>query len=403
MQILTRNMTTGAMTPITDDYVELVITDGSGQGVADTITFTLPDYAEALQTMGDQLVVLQPAVSAIQRVEGFIYHGPYDIQGADITGPEHLVSIKGRKNLHWESLIANQELDAEKSIIARLTAIWLEGSAFTSVEPYRTWLAYVSQNILNDEGDPVSASTYIAGMIYSTLNQTLDFSGIVSVMERWGLTIFSEVDETGEAFIQVESRYPLAEGQFAGRLTLLDDGNYSRINIPQVPGIALEEYTEEPSYNIGQFVNRPGRYRTRRIVGERRLFGAGEDISAFVQGTDLPELPLEEAVEYLAEIFVEMKRWDLQNNSMTAKFEVPIGSDVADLDAYVYPRQIINAPNPAYPDLDEWRVVGVTRKWEQHEEEENEDGDAIVTGHYSESYDLALHQGYFYRVPNESN
>ena len=384
----------GASTEILDGYQTLTITDGSGLGIADTIAFVLPDFAQQADALGDRLYVLQPIAGR----EADIIHGPYDLQDTQITGPEHLTTIRGRKNLHWESQIANQELATEQTIIAALRSLWQEGSPFLSREPYKTWNSYINGRLLDDPANPIpDTGNFVAGLIYANLNNITEFSGIVAEMERWGLTVYSELDIdrngdrlTATPFIQVDSRYPLnpAEGpSSAGTLLGLDRGAGAVLRFPLIqesPTSVLSEHDESSQYVYPSMVNRPARYQSRKITGERRLFGVGEDIEIFSQGVSQPEIYLEESVEYLAQVFVELKRWELQNTSQMAKITVPFDNDERVLADYIYPRMIINHANPTRPASSQWRVVGVTRTWEQ--------------GAYSESYDLALHQGYFYRI-----
>ena len=401
-------LNTGLSREITEPNMSLSITDGSGLGVDDTISLTIPGFIGKVSELADRIYVLQPVAGGQED----IFHGPYDLQDMPVTGPEGMVTLKGRKNLHWEAEIASQETEEEKRLIAEIKSKFLAGADLTTREPYKTWLSYLSEGIQDDPNTPEveSISTFLAETLNADLAKATDFGGIVSTAERWGLTIHSDIDiDTGSIALiftspleVIRTRYPLepkaivVQGrqepadEFAGVVQTLHRTTraITRRQLRQIPGITLDTYDESPSYSFPSVVNRPGRYRTRKIVAGQRTLGVGEDVIVIDEGADAPELFIEDTTQYLTRIFVEMKRWELQNTSMTAKITVPKregeGNDVIDLTQHVIPRMIVKSPNPCYPDLDDWRVVGVTRQWDQ---------DA-----YSEFYDLALHQGYFYRI-----
>lgn len=319
------NSTTGVAVPRWD---RVSATEGSGLGVADAVQVagSDPEWGDLLMETYDRLAVLEDLGADT------VAYGPFDITTVDQTG-EHLGWVaNGVKNYYWEQQLADTDQSVQESVLAEIAGAFDRYAAYPPISGWDSELRAYIRSLL-DEG--VQGAT--------------GWDELVSAVERWGLTMFSERSWPDHAARAMAiPRYPLEGGPAAPTAARLGSGSAA-------PALIEGRYTlDEDSVQIRlvERANPPGGWSNRRIVSTDRNF-VNADVTSYSSGTRPPTHFLDLAATGLAAASADLARWQMQNECL--RLDATLALPPEGVMANLAPHQLFEARDRT------WRLVGVTR------------------------------------------
>ena len=307
------------------------VTEGSGLGVADAVQVTGsdPEWGDRLMQTYDRLAVLEDLGSDL------VAYGPFDITTVDQSGERRGWVASGVKNYYWEQQLADTDQSSQRSVLAEIAGAFDRYAAFP---PYRGW------------GDELKA--LIRSLLDAGAQGATNWDELVSVVERWGFTMFSEIawpDHAPRAM--VIPRYPLEGGPDAPTAPRLGGGSAAPALIEG--RYALDE--DSVQIRLVERANPPGGWQTRRIVSTDRNF-VNADVTTYVSGTRTPTHFIDLAETGLAAASGDLARWQMQNECL--RLQATLALPPQGVMANLAPHQRFEARERT------WRLVGVTRAQE---------------------------------------
>ena len=354
-------------------------------GVADTCSVVLTGPALALSDLTEYTSIFLVGDSRPRA----LFLGPYDLRAFNLAGEARLLSLQGVKNRYWEHRLVEQgtflrDLPEGAGNVERGRT--LEGLLATfqqdygDTEPYQTWFAPTGPDDLSSEYPTLEL---VQNIIYADIAAAQEFAAIIQAFERWGITVFTEVDAftTGDARLSIQelirvrplfpvflsAGYPSIERISAQVASV--QGRVSNVVTEQIPAIQRgpDNIDNNLMLRTEDYANRPGLWRTRRIDSAQRNYLLGNH-TLFSTGGDEPIIYRREYAAPFARYDNELTRWRLQNEALTRTINIPYAeaSAVTPADAF-HPHQIVSFPTTGLTrgiqGREDWRIISVTHAW----------------------------------------
>lgn len=368
---------------------EIMLTDGSGLSVANQITVKYK-LEEDLDVNPDVISLINYThIYVVQRVIDTlrgdaihdVVHGPYDVLTEDYDNESRLITITGTQNLFWEERLSIAGTATEVNIVNQIHSLF-DVSNYGNIEPYKGWI------------DSMGLETML-GFINADLIKVKAFSELVSALERWGFTGYTQAGISG-VFRKPEQvvfvpRYPVDGRPSFNRVEYQLQTRRGYVDLDAVILHSNFEIFENVKLTIPAAVNRPDTYKTRRIVSGFRAFAYSDDVQYLLSGDEKvgPVIYKDNLLgQALTQLEHDTTRWELQNTSVEVSFEdswpMP---DVHFPNTPLFPLHFYIVPHQRLRELGySWRVESVTHKWSSSEG-------------YIRTINAYLWQGFFERVP----
>ena len=328
--------------------------------------FTIPDNTDAFGPtfrgpVGGQFVC---AVGVNNRLFGI-----YDIQSIKVRGEFPITTLTGKVDRQFEDTLYNIYGELWDEILTGVIPAQPRAVYTFTIDPYRTWGARYKN------------------MLQVSTAQATNFGSIRSNFHRFALGI-SPLSYLKGGFTVVRDIeiYPLYPVDRLQRFT------YPNHVVDSAEGLIIQEepylfhhyvelpdewILEEPEKNLDfpDFYNKPGSWLARRIdIAVRSL---QLDSTIYSSGSDFPRVILDiSAQEDIdSEIYIQLKRWELQNTSAKASLTI-LGN------VNFIPRQLVRIPARKFGYRD-WRIESVKHTL-------NPDNQGFTT-----TLDLVLYQGFW--------
>ena len=375
---------------------EITLTDGSGLEVANQIlvkykldedldnpNINILDLINFKYIYVVQRVVDELRGNAIHDV----IHGPYDVIDEDYDNESRLVTINGTLNLFWEERLSVAGTPTEADIVAQINTLF-DTANYGGIEPYKGWIESMGLQTL-------------LSYIQADIIKVKTFSELVSALERWGFTGYTQtglftvvfdgrnITRVADQQVVFVPRYPVNGRPSFKRVEYQLNTLTGYTDLVDVTTTRLKPF-EQVRLTVPAAQNTVGSYAERRIVSGFRAFAYADDVSYLKSGKAGvgPVIYKDNIVgQALTQLEHDNIRWDLQNTAVEVSLQdVWPMPDIRFPNTPLFPLASYIVPHQRFRSLGyTWRAESVTHSWKSGEG-------------YIRTINSYLWQGFFDRV-----